>query len=150
MRRRRFGDLSTRERAWPFENVPEGGRRRIRKPEEFVAEREGVTAVVVRIGLNDAQLVLVDGDGDWQRFVYHSVDEASEAASAIGLEAHVGEYPEKVRVRMNARQRPAESFDRGAYPEIGRVGPQVPYPENRPRLTGDAARREKTAETDTS
>lgn len=128
--------------------MPEGGRRKVRKPEEFVAARENVTAIVVRIGLHDAQLVLVDGDGDWQRFVYHSVDEATQAAQAIGLEAHVGEYPEEIRVKMNTRRRPPESFDRGAYPEQGRVGPQIPYPENRPRQVGDAAKKERSGESE--
>jgi hypothetical protein len=135
--------VSTQERAWPFENVPEGGRRKTRRPEEFVLDRTGVEAVVIRIGLNDAQLVLVDQDGDWDRWVYHSVDEASAAAASLGLEPHVGAYPEELRVRINARRRPAESFDRGAYPEQGHVGPVIPYPENRPRLLGEAAQKEQ-------
>jgi hypothetical protein len=122
-----------RERAWPFENVPEGGRRKIRTPQVFVAQREGAEAVVVRIGLNDTQLVLVDGAGAWDRWVYHSEEEANEVARALGIEVHQGHYPEALRVRMNARVRPPEEFDRGAYPEQGRVGPVMPYPENRPR-----------------
>ena len=148
MRRRGAGHLSTQERAWPFENVPEGGRRKPRRPEEFLGSRDGVDAVVVRIGLNGAQLVLVDGDGDWERWVYHSVDEATEAATALSLEPHVGEYPEDVRVRMNVRRRPPESYDRGAYPEQGRVGPVIPYPENRPRQRGPAAQKEQTRSSD--
>ena len=123
--------------------MPEGGRRKARRPDEFVAARSEVQAVVVRIGLNDAQLVLVDGDGDWDRWVYHSVEEATAAASAVGLEPHVGEYPEDLRVKINARRRPAESFDRGAYPEQGHVGPVIPYPENRPRQVGEAAQKEQ-------
>jgi hypothetical protein len=46
---------------------------------------------------------------------------------------HVGEYPEELRVRMNAYRRPSDDFDRAAYPEQGAVGPVIPYPENRPR-----------------
>ena len=132
------------ERAWPFENVPEGGRRKIRTPQEFVAQRDGTEAVVVRIGLNDAQLVLVDGSGAWDRWVYHSEDEAKEVASSLGVEVHQGHYPEALRVRMNARVRPPEEFDRGAYPEQGRVGPVIPYPENRPRRGQGLARKEQT------
>lgn len=123
--------------------MPEGGRRKARRPDEFIAQHGAVEAVVIRIGLNDAQLVLVDADGDWDRWVYHSVDEATAAAAALGLEPHVGEYPEELRVRINAHRRPPESFDRGAYPEQGRVGPVIPYPENRPRQTGEVARKEK-------
>lgn len=133
-----------RERAWPFEDVPEGGRRRIRTPEEFVAQREGTEAVVVRIGLNDAQLVLVDGSGAWDRWVYHSEEEAMEVARSLGVDVHEGHYPEQLRVRMNARVRPPEEFDRGAYPEQGRVGPVIPYPENRPRRGGLLSRKESS------
>ncbi|MDQ3964477.1 MAG: hypothetical protein M3277_11285 [Actinomycetota bacterium] len=124
---------TTPERAWPFENVPEGGRRKARTPEDFIAGRTGVDAMVIRIGLNDAQLVLVDPDGAWDRWVYHSEDEATAVAESLDVEVHSGEYPEAVRVRMNARRRPPAEFDKGAYPEQGRVGPAISYPENRPR-----------------
>ncbi len=120
-------------RAWPFEDVPEGGRRKARTPQDFIADRSGVDAIVIRIGLNDAQLVLVDGEGAWDRWVYHSEEEAQEVAESLGVEVHTGEYPEKVRVRMNARRRPSAEFDKAAYPEEGRVGPAISYPENRPR-----------------
>jgi hypothetical protein len=120
-------------RAWPFEGKAEP-EERFRTPRDFIARR-GVDsdAVVVRIGLNGALLVLIDREGRWERWVYHTVDEAKEAAESIGLSVSVGEYPEEVRVRMNAYQRPAADFDRGAYPEQGHVGPVIPYPENRPR-----------------
>lgn len=124
---------TTPERAWPFENVPEGGSRKPRTPQEFLAGHNGVDAMVIRIGLNDAQLVLVDGSGVWDRWVFHSEEEAKQVAESLGIDVHVGEYPEAVRVRMNARRRPSEEFDKGAYPEQGRVGPVMPYPENRPR-----------------
>jgi hypothetical protein len=123
-------------RAWPFEDTPEGGRlaHPVRTPQEFVAEAgEGAEAVVVRIGLNDAQLVVIDAEGAWDRWVYHSLDEATKIAGQLGLEVHVGEFPEALRVRLNVRRRPAEEFEAGAYPEQGRVGPVIPYPENRPR-----------------
>ncbi|HVF53123.1 MAG TPA: hypothetical protein VNC78_05885 [Actinomycetota bacterium] len=120
-------------RAWPFEDVPEGGRV-LRTPEEFVKNRgEGSEAVIVRIGLHDAQLVLVDARGAWQRWVYHSVEEAQSIAGALAVPVHVGEYPEEMRVRINGYQRPAADFDRGAYPEQGRVGPVSGYNENRIR-----------------
>jgi len=130
----RWGVGHLSERAWPFEDTPEGPRR-IRTPQEFIERRgaEGTEAVVVRIGLHDTQLVLVDARGSWQRWVFHSQQEAVEQAERLGVPVHVGEYPEETRVRINAYQRPREDFDRSAYPEQGRVGPVIPYPENRPR-----------------
>ena len=129
-------------RAWPFEGVEDHGP--IRTPEQFVEYRgEGTEAVVIRIGLHDTQLVLVDGSGHWQRWVYHSTEEASAVAERLGVPVHVGEYPEEMRVRINGHQRPSADFDRGAYPEQGAVGPVMPYPENRPR-------RPETAKKETS
>ena len=120
-------------REWPFENKPEPTRR-LKSPEDFVRARgEGSEAVVIRIGLHDAMIVLVDGDGAWDRWVYHSMDEAKEIASGLGVTVHEGEYPEELRVKMNSYRRPERDFDRGAYPEQGGVGPVIPYPENRPR-----------------
>jgi hypothetical protein len=136
--------LNERSRAWPFEDLPEGGgrRRRVKEPRDFVEAFGTVDAVVTRIGLNDAQLLLVDSDGRWDRWVYGSVAEAVAAAEELGLQAHQGdEFPENIRVRMNAYRRTREDFDAGAYPEQGRVGPVIPYPENRPRRV--AARRDE-------
>ena len=134
------------KRAWPFENEPEGGLR-IRTPEDYVgAKGEGTEAVVVRIGMNDAQVVLVAPDGSWDRWVYHSEEEAKEVAERLEVPVHVGQYPEELRVRINTYRRPARDFDKAAYPEQGRVGPTIPYPENRPRQTGAAARKETSPE----
>lgn len=123
-------------RAWPFEDSAEGGRRpgRVQTVAEFIAGSPGaVHAVVIRIGLNDAQLLLVDHDGYWDRWVFGSVDRAREVAEDFGLDVHEGEFPETLRVLMNGRRRPAEEFDAAAYPEQGKIGPVIPYPENRPR-----------------
>ena len=133
-------------RAWPFEDVTEAtGPARPLDPREFVALRglEGTAAVVIRIGLSGAQLTLVDGRGFWEKWVYPSSPEAVAAASAVGItDVHEGEYPEEVRVRMNAYRRSKEDFDRSAYPEQGSVGPVIPYPENRPRDRGAGGLRE--------
>ena len=118
-------------RAWPFEDQQD--LEPVRAPAQFVEQRDGTEAVVVRIGMNDAQLVLVDGAGAWQRWVYHSVEEAQQVADALNVPVHVGEYPEELRVKINSYQRPAKDFDRHAYPEQGGVGPVMPYRENRPR-----------------
>lgn len=129
------------ERAWPFEDKPEPVRR-LKNPSDFLDRfREGTEAVLVRIGLHDTQLVLIDGEGRWQRWVYHSWDEAKEAATQLGIPVHENEYPEETRVRMNAFRRSAADFDKGAYPEQGSVGPVISYPENRPRRK-DLARKE--------
>src|SRR4051812_20002562 len=107
-------------RAWPFEGQEDAGP--IRTPEQFLERGgEGCDAVVVRIGLNDARLVLVDPRGAWQHWVYHSVEEATSVAQGVGLEPTVGEYPEALRVRINSYQRPPNDFDRAAYPEQGAV-----------------------------
>jgi hypothetical protein len=120
-------------REWPFEDKPEPTRR-LKHPQDFVADRgEGTEAVCIRIGLHDAMIVLVDGEGAWDRWVYHSMDEAKEIADGLGVPVHEGEYPEELRVKMNSHRRPENDFDRGAYPEQGGVGPVIPYPENRPR-----------------
>jgi hypothetical protein len=120
------------ERAWPFEGSPDHGT--IRTPEQFVEYKgEGAEAVIIRIGMNDTQLVLVDQAGDWQRWVYHSEEEAAAVAERLRIPVHVGEYPEEMRVRINGFQRGAASYDRSAYPEQGGVGPVMSYPENRPR-----------------
>ena len=122
------------ERAWPFEGVAE--KENFRHPRALLEARgEGVEAVIIRIGLHDAQLVLVDGEGAWQRWVYHSVEEAKSAAEELGIPIHVGEYPEELRVRLNKHVKSQKEFDRAAYPEQGAVGPVIPYPENRPRRT---------------
>jgi hypothetical protein len=125
-------------RAWPFEDKVDPPQP-AREPKEFAAQAgAGTEAVVVRIGLRDAQLVLVDADGGWKRWVYPTVDEAVKVAGSVGVPVHVGEYPEAIRVRMNTRRRPPAEFDRAAYPEQGGVGPVISYRENRQRRPGAA------------
>ena len=132
---------------WPFEGGPpdDAPQRGYREPMDFIKARgtDGTEAIVIRIGLNDAQLVLVDGAGYWDRWVYHSVDEATTIAKKLGVDVHEGEYPEKTRVRINGYQRPKKDFDQGAYPEQGSVGPVNPYPENRPRELQDAVLKDR-------
>jgi hypothetical protein len=121
------------ERAWPFERHTDPVREP-RSPKEFVArESEEVEAVVSRTGLSGAQAVLVTHSGNWRRWVYPTMDEALEAAREAGCRVHEQEFPEALRVRINAYRRPAEDFRRAPYPEQGWVGPVRFYPENRPR-----------------
>ncbi len=118
-------------RTWPFEGRAEP-EEPFRTPRDFVVRRPDAEAVVVRIGLNDAQLVLVDGRGRWERWVLPSVEAATSTARALGVRVHEGAFPEEVRARMTAFERDVGDFGRGAYAEQGRVGPVIPYPENRP------------------
>ena len=127
-------------RTWPFEGKAEP-KERFHRPKDFSRRQgPGVEAVVVRIGLHDAQLVLVDAQGRWERWVYRSVEQAQRAAGELGLTPHTGAYPEELRVKMNAFVRLPEDFEHGAYPEQGNVGPVIPYPENRPRRLEDPRR----------
>ncbi|MGH2754939.1 MAG: hypothetical protein ACRDLB_10955 [Actinomycetota bacterium] len=132
-------------RAWPFESKSEGIEK-VREPRDFLRRfgTEGTEAVVIRIGMNDAQLLLVDGRGYWDRWVYHSVEDATRVAEGLGLSVHEGGYPEETRVRIGKYQPGAEHYDRAAYPEQGEVGPVIPYPENRPRRVPAAAPEEKS------
>jgi hypothetical protein len=126
-------------RAWPFEDKTEEAEP-VRSPADFVAVAgDGTEAIVIRIGLRDTQLVLVDAQGAWRRWVYPSVESAEEVARSLGVPVHVGEYPESTRVRMNQRRRTPAEFDAAPYPEQGEVGPVIPYRENRPRQVGSAA-----------
>lgn len=136
------GGPQAEPRAWPFEAKP-APPPPVREPGDFLAQAaEGTEAVVVRIGLRDAQLVLVDGDGAWKRWVYPTVERAAEVAESLQIPVHVGEYPEAIRLRMNNRRRSASDFDRGAYPEQGEVGPVISYRENRPRQVAPAESKE--------
>lgn len=114
--------------------------KRVSRPEDFAGDDvTDVEAIVIRIGAGEAQLVLVDAEGRWDRWVYRSTDECIAKAKQLGIvELHEGEYPEKTRVRMNAYRKPVEEFAAGAYPEQGGVGPLIPYPENRHRPPPDA------------
>ena len=120
-------------RAWPFDRRPEP-QDPYRDPSDFVARHgDGTEAVIVRIGVNGAQLVLVAADGRWERWVYPSEEAARDAVAGLDVPVHVGAYPEGTRVRVNAYRRALEDYEAGAYPEQGRVGLVISYPENRPR-----------------
>lgn len=134
-------------RTWPFEGRAEP-EEPFRSPSDFVVRRPDAEAVVVRIGLNGAQLVLVDGRGRWERWVLPSVDVASAAARGLGVPVHEGSFPDQLRARMTSWQRGAGDFGRGAYVEQGRVGPVIPYPENRPRPAPPAPTEEQEDDVD--
>jgi hypothetical protein len=68
----------------------------------FVAARRDVEAVVQRIGAGTFDLILVDGDGNWDRWVLPSDEAAASVAEALGVPAHQGWTDELAR-RMNRR-----------------------------------------------
>jgi len=69
----------------------------------FASGREGVDAVVQRIGLDTWDLVLIDGDGDWTRWVTTSKEAAEAAAKELGATVHDGWDADELAKRMNRR-----------------------------------------------
>jgi hypothetical protein len=56
----------------------------------FIGGRAGLEAVVQRIGLETWDLILVDADGAWDRWVFHTQADARTAAEAAGAAVHEG------------------------------------------------------------
>lgn len=88
---------------------------------EFLRTREGVEAVITRIGFHNAQVILVAADGAWQRFVVSSVDQARRMCERLKVVSHEG-YPDHIRQRMGAHRRPPEDWAEAPYPEQRRGG----------------------------
>lgn len=68
----------------------------------FAAERTGVEAVVQRCGRETFDLVLVDADGNWTRWVFESKEAAEAAADDLGVSVSEG-WSEDLAKRMNRR-----------------------------------------------
>ena len=68
----------------------------------FVAQHDGVQAVVQRIGADTFDLILIDAEGNWDRWVLPSAQAALDAAEALGVAAHDG-WPDDLAKRMNRR-----------------------------------------------
>ena len=70
----------------------------------FVAEHEGVEAVVQRIGRETFDLLLIDGEGNWTRGVFLSEEECRATARELGVQqVHDGWDDEGIAKRMNRR-----------------------------------------------
>ncbi len=69
----------------------------------FVAEHEGVDAIVQRIGLDTWDLLLVDGGGNWTRAVFLSKEQCEDVAGQLGVPLHDGWDDESIAKRMNRR-----------------------------------------------
>jgi len=64
---------------------------------------EGLDAVVQRIGLDTFDLLLIDGDGNWTRWVTTSKESAEAAAKELGAQVHDGWDADELAKRMNRR-----------------------------------------------
>lgn len=78
-----------------------------RTPEDllrFARGREGVEAIVQRIGRDTFDLLLVDGDGNWTRGVFGSEEQCKRVAHELGIQAvHDGWSDEALAKRMTRR-----------------------------------------------
>ena len=71
---------------------------------KFAAEHsDGLEAVVQRIGLDTFDLLLIDGDGNWTRWVTTTKESAEAAAKELGAEVHDGWDADELAKRMNRR-----------------------------------------------
>lgn len=68
----------------------------------FAVLRRDVEAVLQRCGIDTYDLVLVDLEGNWTRWVFASEEAAVEAADALDIPIHRG-WDERMNRRMNLR-----------------------------------------------
>ena len=69
----------------------------------FAMVQPEVEAVVQRIGRDTWDLVLIDVDGNWNRGVFESKEEAEAAANELGVRVHDGWDDDRLAKRMNRR-----------------------------------------------
>jgi hypothetical protein len=70
---------------------------------QFAMVQPEVEAVVQRIGRDTWDLVLIDVDGNWNRGVFESKEQAEAAASELGVPVHDGWDDDRLARRMNRR-----------------------------------------------
>jgi hypothetical protein len=68
----------------------------------FAQLRTDIEAVVQRCGLRTVDLLLIDGDGNWTRWVFTSEEAAEAAAEDLGVPLHRG-WGDRMAKRMNRR-----------------------------------------------
>lgn len=76
---------------------------RPRSPAElrrFASLRPDVLAVVQRCGRDTFDLVLIDADGEWTRWVFPSQEQAEAVALDLGVPLHHGWDDERLARRM--------------------------------------------------
>lgn len=69
----------------------------------FVMLRHDVEAVLQRCGKDTWDLVLVDVDGNWTRWVFVARDQAEAACRELGIPMHEGWEGGRIPQRMNRR-----------------------------------------------
>jgi hypothetical protein len=77
----------------------------VRTPGElrkFVTYQRDVEALLQRCGLDTYDLLLIDFQGNWTRWVFPSEDEAVEVADSLGVPLHRG-WNDRMTRRMNKR-----------------------------------------------
>ncbi|HEV8419716.1 MAG TPA: hypothetical protein VGR13_00015 [Actinomycetota bacterium] len=77
----------------------------VRTPEElrtFVIYRPDVEALIQRCGLDTYDLLLIDLQGNWTRWVFPSEEEAIAVADLLGVPLHRG-WDDRMTRRMNKR-----------------------------------------------
>lgn len=85
-------------------------------PKEFVRSRSEVEAVIMRIGLNTTQVILVAEDGEWLRFVVPDIDSARTMCERLKIPFHEG-YPDHLRKRIGSHTRSRRDWADAPYPE---------------------------------
>ena len=70
---------------------------------QFVMVKPEVEAVVQRIGRDTWDLLLIDVDGNWDRGVFESKEQAEAVASELGVPVHDGWDDDRLAKRMNKR-----------------------------------------------
>ena len=69
---------------------------------EFAILRQDVEAVLQRCGLDTYDLILIDLEGNWTRWVFSSEDVAVAVARDLDVPLHLG-WDERMVRRMNRR-----------------------------------------------
>ena len=68
----------------------------------FVTYQADVEALLHRCGLDTFDLLLIDYQGNWTRWVFTSEEEAEAVADSLGVPLHRG-WDERMTRRMNKR-----------------------------------------------
>ncbi len=77
----------------------------VRTPSElrkFVTYQQDVEALLQRCGLDTYDLLLIDLQGNWTRWVFPSEEEALAVADSLGVPLHRG-WDDRMTRRMNKR-----------------------------------------------
>jgi len=69
---------------------------------KFVTYQPDVEAVLQRCGLDTFDLLLIDLEGNWTRWVFPSEDDAAAVAELLGVPLHRG-WNDRMTRRMNKR-----------------------------------------------